>query len=231
MYRCTYLEQSGAAQAIVSDRADGDCRLRDGLTGDAKAFCGKLGIAPGALNFLKQVHGNKVIAVAGSDAVHPGRQQPLDNADGMVTAVAGIPLAVSVADCVPLFLYSPQHRAGGLIHAGLRGTFNNIARVAVEVLANELNVPAGSLYAWIGPSAGPCCYEVSEEMAARFTAAGWVVSGRNADLWATNTLQLVAAGVPRAQVQAAGICTICDARFHSYRRDPGSGRNLALLAI
>jgi len=149
----------------------------------------------------------------------------------MVTDVAGLPLAVFVADCVPVYLFDPQRRATGLVHAGREGTRQQVGPKALHVLTREFGSRPGDVHALIGPSAGPCCYEVSTAIAQDFARAGLPVRGRHLDLWQANARQLVAAGVPEEQVAISGMCTICDGRFHSYRRDGGSARNMALLAL
>jgi hypothetical protein len=98
--------------------------------------------------------------------------------------------------------------AGGVIAAGI---------AAVRELGS-----GGPLAAAIGPGAGPCCYEVGEELHARFAAYGpQVRRGRNLDLPLIARRQLEAAGV--ADIRALGICTICadPALFFSHRRDHG----------
>jgi hypothetical protein len=149
----------------------------------------------------------------------------------MVTDVPGLPLAVLVADCVPIFLVDVRRRAAALIHAGREGTFRNISVAAAALLERELGGRVSDVHAVLGPSAGPCCYEVSAEIAAAFTTAGLPSRGRNLDLWEANARQLHAAGIPRCQIAIAGVCTICDGRFHSHRRDADGARNMALLML
>ena len=232
MIRFTEFERLGVAVAAFSDKADGDCGLTTGPAGRDK-LCGQCHVNPGHLVCARQVHGVKVVRATESDRGRGARSR--DNAfpdtDGIVTDVAGLPLAILVADCVPLYLYDPRRRAGGLVHAGRRGTLAGIAEKAVAVLDHAFGCCPEHLHALVGPSAGPERYEVSWEMAQEFSDAGLPARGRILDLWEANAHQLARAGVPRDHVSIAAICTISDARFHSYRRDGEAARNMALFAL
>jgi len=105
----------------------------------------------------------------------------------------------------------------------------------VHLTARELlgrfDLQPVQIHAWIGPSAGPCCYEVSEGMAAEAEAAGVVRHNRKLDLWASNQQQLTGLGIPSAQIGISGECTICSGRYHSYRAGAPTARNLAILQL
>ena len=116
------------------------------------------------------------------------------------------------------------------------------ARAAVEALGREFGADAGDLVVALGPSIGACCYEVGADVAGAFEAAGhgaepgrWF--SRHADgslrldLWAANRDQLLASGIPAAQIHQCGLCTASHPEwFASYRRDgPGTGRIAAVI--
>jgi copper oxidase (laccase) domain-containing protein len=90
---------------------------------------------------------------------------------------------------------------------------------------------ASHIHAVIGPSAGPCCYEVSPEIAHLWTTLGLPVTGRMLDLWGAAVMQLESRGVPREQISVSGFCTICTDRFYSYRRGDDRPRNLAFVVV
>jgi len=176
---------------------------------------------------VRQVHGAKVVAGA---APTP----PLEEADGVVTTTAGLAACVAVADCVPILLARPDGSAVAALHAGWRGT---LARIAAAGVRSLTGVGAGDApLAVIGPSIGPCCYQVSEQLAAEFSAAfGPEVIQRGArgphlDLWLANERALRDAGVTRVAV--LGRCTSCEQRlFFSHRRDGGrTGRMVGFIA-
>jgi hypothetical protein len=162
----------------------------------------------------RQVHGAGLLVAA---APNPPGEGPAV-ADAVVTATPGVGVLVVTADCLPIAI------AGGgavaIVHAGWMGLAGGVIAAGIAAV-RELG-SGGPLAAAIGPGAGPCCYEVGEELHARFAAYGpQVRRGRNLDLPLIARRQLEAAGV--ADIRALGICTICadPALFFSHRRDHG----------
>jgi hypothetical protein len=159
-----------------------------------------------------QVHGTAVQLVrddrqvAASEDVHPAAQ-----ADGQATNMREVGVMVLTADCLPVALGTGG--AVAMVHAGWRGFVAGVLEEGVTAL-RELG-GEGDVAAIIGPGAGPCCYEVGEEVHAAFGGAHR--SGLHIDLKALARDRLQAAGVHDVQDVAA--CTICDGRFFSYRRE------------
>ena len=172
----------------------------------------------------RQVHGRTVLTH--TDAPPPDGYVAPD-ADGQATNLHGIAPMVLTADCVPIAL------AGGgavaMLHAGWRGLAANIVAEGVAALRGLR--AGGRLSAAIGPGAGPCCYEVSDDVRDAFAGYGADVrDGRNLDLKAVARRQLAAAGVE--DVADVGLCTICSdpALFFSHRRDHGvTGRQAGIV--
>ena len=117
-----------------------------------------LGLAP-----LKQIH---------SDVIHLLSRSSADpcKGDASVTNQPGILLAIQAADCVPILLVDPKKRAVAAIHAGWRGTLARITEKAVGRMQLEFGSDPAHLLAAIGPSIGPCCYEVAADFVTKFTA-------------------------------------------------------------
>jgi polyphenol oxidase len=161
------------------------------------------GLSGGRLARIRQVHGTGVVT---ADA---DRDTPVE-ADGQVTADRGVAALVLTADCLPIALVAPE--GVGMLHAGWRGLADGVIAAGVEALRG---LGASDIAAAIGPGAGPCCYEVGEEVHAAFGT-----SGRTVDLKALARERLEAAGV--GAVHDCGLCTIHDPeRFFSHRRDRG----------
>jgi len=213
----------------MSERQDGDCSAA-ATPAEGRRNLARLCDYPAAdLISIRQVHGSDILAM---DESHRGRGAPQHGAaDGMVTDCAGLPLGVSVADCVPVFLVAPSARVGALVHAGREGTRLGISGMAAANMERLYGVSPGDIHALIGPSAGPCCYEVSVELASSFRAAGLPASGRHLNLWEANRLQLERRGIPRGHIHISGRCTLCDGAFHSYRVSGTQARNLAVLML
>jgi purine-nucleoside/S-methyl-5'-thioadenosine phosphorylase / adenosine deaminase len=171
------------------------------------------------LAMIRQVHGTRVRRIQdGADRVPDvtASDQQLEDADGQATAARGIAPMVLVADCLPVVVASGG--AVAVLHVGWRGLAEGIVAQGVRA-ARELG-SNGRLEAAIGPGAGPCCYEVSEDVHAMFAVYGERArNGANLDLKAVAREQLERAGV--AAVRDVGLCTICGEEFFSHRRDRG----------
>jgi len=156
-----------------------------------------------------QVHGNVVARVGAGDRA--GEIGPDIEADGQATAVRTLGMTVLVADCLPVLLGSPQ--AVVALHAGWRGLVDGVLEEGMRAM-RQLG-GSDDIAAVIGPGAGVCCYEVGEEVHARLGSAHR--RGTCADLKAVARERLLAAGA--CQVSDLELCTICDQRFFSHRRE------------
>ena len=158
-----------------------------------------------------QVHGREVVRLTTrpDDGARP-------EADGIATNVPGVAALVLTADCLPVALHAPG--AVAMVHAGWRGLAAGVLDEGLQAL-RELGGD-GPVLAAIGPGAGGCCYEVGEEVREAFADVPEARDGRTIDLPTVARKRLRDAGV--AEVQDAGICTMCDERFFSHRRDRGT---------
>ena len=230
MIHLAVLERLGLAVAAISGTTDGDCASRPDTAVTRNAFLAQCGIAPEHLARARQVHGTAVhYANAGYLAAFSADMpQGWPAGDGLVTDVPGVAVGITVADCVPLWVFDPVRKALGVFHAGREGTVAGIASRGVMAMGDRFGCLSEHLHCVIGPSAGPCCYEVSEEMARELSSLGFPVSNRKLDLWESNRRQLAGAGVPAGQIYITGDCTLCGDAFHSYRKSGSVERNLAV---
>lgn len=226
MIRFAEFESRGPALAAMTECRDGDFSFNSlQARSDLKQTFGDDRMV--ALQLISQVHGTKVITATEA----PPGVAWLGEADALVTDHPGIALGIRVADCVPVFLYNPERHCAALIHAGREGTRLGISGMAVDVLSKEFGADPATTGALIGPSAGPCCYEVDLRTAKACEDSGLRVAGRMIDLWASNRDQLVRSGLRLGNVDMTQICTICSRTFHSYRRTGTRDRNLAVLML
>jgi polyphenol oxidase len=216
--------------AAVSERGTAPEGVESPTAYLARRFAAELGVPDLPLVRATQVHGRRAVTVDES----PAKDETVDagSCDALVTRLFGVGLVVQTADCVPVLLASSD--SVGAVHAGWRGAAANVAGAAVESLL-AITEDSGSVRTWLGPSIGPCCYEVGAEVARRFGHEFVRPSGGSKfllDLPAVVRSQLVAAGIrPEAITQPNG-CTMCGgARFASWRRDrENAGRMIALIA-
>lgn len=160
--------------------------------------------------WAKQIHSVNVLPA------HPGH---CGEGDALLGDAPDLALSVVTADCVPVLLAGPNGLAA--VHAGWRGLVGGVIPAALEKLGN-------ADVAWIGPTIGPCCYEVGEEVAEQFPEEAVVPGPKpHLDLIAAARLQLKDVG----DVRTVEICTRCAAdRLYSYRREgKGVGRNVAFI--
>jgi len=205
----------------ISDRTSGSMYPQD--AGGRPRLAAALGIPERALVPTRQVHGSEIVRVP-----DPGWDDARGK-DGLITVTPGRYLLGYFADCVPLLAYDPVRRAVGLAHAGWRGTVQRIAERLVAELVAAFGVQPEDLRVGIGPSIGPCCYEVGTDVIAQvreeLPEGGELLrSGRPGhaffDLWAANRQGLVRAGVRPAHIEVTAQCTSCHVeRFFSYRRE------------
>jgi purine-nucleoside/S-methyl-5'-thioadenosine phosphorylase / adenosine deaminase len=179
-------------------------------------LCDAVAADPDGATMAWQRHGAVVTRAQPRGIVTPGTVY--DHCDGLWSDEPGRAMLLLTADCMPIAIAreNGDHPALGILHAGWRGLLAGIVAEGVHALGSRRLVAA------IGPSIGPCCYEVGEEVATPFREAFGddVAADGRLDLWTSAERALRAAGVER--VDRSDICTSCNAgRFFSHRRDHG----------
>lgn len=213
----------GAGRARFTGRAEGNMSSvggdgREQAAANRRRLRTSLGLATLARGF--QVHGATVEIVAAHREDPPGNES-LARADGQATRVAGIGVAVLAADCLPIALGADG--AVAMLHAGWRGLAAGVIEQGVCAL-RSLGA-AGPFAAVVGPGAGACCYEVGPEVHAALGDPARAPA--NIDLRAIAHRRLRAAGA--ARIADLDLCTICDPRLHSHRREgQAAGRNMGV---
>jgi hypothetical protein len=213
---------SGPYSSLNLTRAVGDAP--EAVEENLRRVAGALGLRREDLVSPTQRHTANVQRVG-----HGDRGSICESCDTLLTDTPGVPVLLRFADCTPILIYDPAHRAFALVHSGWRGTVQAAARAAVEALEQSFGSRPADLVAAVGPSIGPCCYEVGDEVTGAVRAAfddadgllPVVTNGRHHfDLWAANRRWLEQAGV--GTVEVAGLCTACRVDdFYSHRRERG----------
>ncbi len=176
-----------------------------------------LGIPLSYVVLTRQKHGDKVVVIKSPKS---GKfPHTIGEGDAMVTSLRHHLLVVLVADCVPLLLIDIQKKVIGIVHAGWRGTLQNVTGKTVEVFRKEFKSNPKDIYAGIGPSIGPCCYQVGEDIVEKFRKAYpsfnkvmWREKNKKffLNLWEINKHQLKSSGIPEENIEVSRICTFCN---------------------
>jgi len=172
--------------------------------------------------------------VHSADIIVANSPRPLNvehvKADAIVSTNPEITLFMRFADCVPIMVYEKSGMVAAIIHAGWQGTVKKIVGKTISLLVNELNISPENLVAGIGPSIGPCHYEIGHEVERAVKASfpeKWnsLLSYKDSsiflDLWKSNQLQLEEMGV--GIIEVAKECTAChNDTWFSHRYEKGN---------
>lgn len=233
--------QGGVSRGIFSSmnlsftRGDEEECVRENYARLGKA----VGFDCGRLVLSDQTHTANIRVVTEEDA-GKGFVRPKDyvDVDGLVTNVPGLTLATFYADCVPLLLVDPVHKAVGLSHSGWKGTVKRIGKRTVEVMQERYGSRPEDLLAAIGPSICQDCYEVSKDVIQQFQETfmppQWEEifyqkpNGKyQLNLWKANELIFREAGLKNSQIVTTDLCTCCNPKLlFSHRASKGKRGNL-----
>jgi len=175
----------------------------------------------------RQVHETRIVV---HDGVGKGVREAEGAADGHATADPGVLLAVTVADCVPVYLLDPDTRVVALLHAGWRGAAAGILPRGIELLGQTWGTDPKNLLVHLGPAICGECYEVGPEV---FEALGLEVPPDPApvDMRAALARQARTAGVPTDSITVSDVCTLCGGSNLFSHRAGRSERQVAVVGI
>lgn len=168
------------------------------------------------------------------------RDRDYRDVDGLITNIPGVTLVTFYADCVPLYILDPVHKAIGLSHSGWRGTVNRMGEKTLKEMNQAFGTNSRDVIACIGPSICKDCFEVGEEVVEEFrqafSAGYWpelFESGRKTgkyqlDLWRANQIVFTEAGVDPGRIHTTNLCTKCNPEhLFSHRAMAENRGNLA----
>ena len=184
------------------------------LLKDAAPFLGHtLGIPFQNLIAGRQVHGTNVLSFSKTHPALAELSEPriIPSTDGLLTDARRIALLVVTADCLPIFLYDPKRSVIGLLHCGRAGTFDDMVGTGVQRMRDDFSSDPANCLAVIGPSVGPCCYDM--------------------DLWGANEHRLKELNI--SSVFNCRVCTKCNNDlFYSHRAErERAGRMISTITL
>lgn len=194
-----------------------------------RRVCALMGAGINDCAVTKQVHGSTVRTVTEADRHVCGENVPYE-ADGLVTAVKGLPLLCFTADCTPVLLCDPVHSVAAAVHCGWRGSCRDILGEAVKAMC-ALGAAEKDIRAAMGPAIGGCCFETDEDVPRAVDA--WIGQDNGCwhrrpdgkylvDLRRANALRLGQLGVPAENIDISEECTMCSHdKYWSHRYTRG----------
>jgi len=189
---------------------------------------------------LNQVHGDNIFVIKPHGDYFTSREAL--NYDAIVTNRKDLAICIKTADCVPIFIVDRIKKVIAAVHAGWRGSAMGISAKVVRLMQNQYGCAPEDLLAAIGPSIGPCCYEIDLPAAEAFRCQNnhesFLIPGQRKNRWMldlveANRRQMLDCGIPDANIDKAGLCTVCrqDA-FFSHRGSGGiTGRQINFMMI
>ncbi len=231
-----------ASMNLSFSRGDADQSVYENYRRLAKA----LDILPESIVCSDQTHTTNILTV-GKEHCGMGIfcKRSYQDIDGLITDEPGVTLATFYADCVPLYLVDPVHKAIGLAHSGWRGTVGKIGTKLAAAMGDAYGTCPADLVAAIGPSICQDCYEVSEDVAEAFrdvygtdAIAAILTDGKKPgkyqlNLWEACRRNFMEAGIRSEKISMPSLCTCCNPDFlFSHRASKGMRGNLgAFLAL
>lgn len=164
-------------------------------------------------------------------------EDAIENSDALISNQKNVMLTILTADCVPILLFDPIEKVVAAIHAGWKGTQQEILLKTVQKMEKHFNVNPKNILAGIAPSIGKCCYEVDWNVAQYFeqipNAYNKKANKYKLDLPYVNKLQLLKAGLKEKNIEMSHICTACNVEhYFSYRKENGcSGRFMSMIGL
>ncbi|MCK5855298.1 MAG: peptidoglycan editing factor PgeF [Sulfurovaceae bacterium] len=165
------------------------------------------------------------------------QESVIQDCDAFITNQKGIMLTILTADCVPILLFDPKQNIIGVVHAGWRGTKQEIVLKTVQKMQQEFGTNPQDIIAGVAPSIGRCCYEVGEDVAKHFFNDSDSFTQKDKkfmlDLPYLNKMQLLKAGLHEDNIEMSAICTACEVEYYfSYRKEQGcSGRFMSMIGL
>ena len=191
------------------------------------AFFNSLGLNYDEVVLQKQIHSDIITYVS--------KGAEIGESDALITDKFNIGLAISSADCTPVFIYDKKNKIIAGVHSGWKGTEKKILQKTLAKLFNEFNSLTENLIVYLGPSISQKNYEVGAEVAAGFNNKYYITKGEKflLDVPSANYDMLIEAGIPEKNIEKSDLCTYEMKDFlQSYRRDGlSSGRALGVIVM
>ena len=224
LVHCFTSKNGGESKGKISGlnlgfRVGDDC---DAVAANYLLVAKDLGFPEKRMTAAKQTHSTDIVVVTNENSgCGVSRLSETFEADGLVTNLSNTPIGVFYADCVPILLADKSTGVIAAVHSGWRGTVGRISENAIKVMREKFGASPSNIFAVIGPSIGPCCFETGAEVATEFdeTLCQKLPDGKfKVDLWEANRRILLGCGILPENIDVFGLCTVCrNDILYSYR--------------
>jgi len=205
----------------MSEKVHGDMKIWPGegnthARANRKIFFESKGLAVDNVMSALVVHGDKIFTVKEKLGGYYA-----DGYDALITNVPGVILAITAADCPPIFFFDPINKVVAMAHSGWRGTVLNIAEKTVKAMVSQYGSLTTDIEVFVGPHIRVCHFQVGSETAEQFSSMHVVKRNNNlhVDLGGEIFAQLLRAGLLVENISLSYECTSCDEKYFSHRRD------------
>jgi YfiH family protein len=201
--------------------------MHEAVAENRQRFCNALGIDVDSLVLPQQIHSDGIAVI---DKFQTGRgahghEDAISDADAMISRSHSVALAILTADCVPMLVIDPVRKAIGIAHVGWRGALRMIAAKTILKMRDTFGSAQSDCLVYLGPSIGPCCYEVKEDVVSQFERVfgpATCIAENRLDLKRAVEMQLTGIGLETDNISSEGLCTACNLDlFYSYRAEGG----------
>lgn len=209
-------------QIFISEKSDGSMKLLGGfgdekILDNRKIFLGKIGIDLQDVVSADLEHGTKVEIVGKNE-----KGIFIKKTDGLVTKEKNIFLTVTVADCLPIFIYTET--GVGILHGGWRGVADGVVENGIKKFKEMTNCLLEEIFLKVGPSIDSCCFEVGNDVAEVFQKYSEAVQDENGRKFVDlkKVVQQIALqeGLLEERIDISSECTAClPEKYFSFRRD------------
>ena len=224
-----FLKKEKEIIAVMSEKKDGQMKLREkGHIRNRERFLSQFEIDSKDIISADLCHGKSV------KIIRNNKQIIISKTDGLVTDRPGIFLAVTVADCLPIVFFEKKKKIIGVVHSGWKSAVKDIAKVAVEKI-EKLGGNPKNLMVEIGPGIGECHFEIGKEILGHFKDYKKFVKIKgekySVDLKGIIKFQLEEKGIKKSNIIISKICTFCDKKYFSARRDKSKELRAGIMVV
>jgi len=203
----------------ITEKIDGNMRITiPTCAKNREIYFHRIGLNSDNLFIAKLIHGNKVIIID-----QESKRRIMPDCDALMTDLPNIILGVTAADCLPIYFWNKQKTVIGIAHAGWRGVKSEIVTEVIKTFTKNFSVKTGDILVEIGPHILDCHFEIQDDLVKVFSDYSESVrrteDKKYLNLQSIVEKQLISVDINQKNITKSTVCTFCDNKYFSYRRD------------